>query len=339
MAATMQDVAAHAGVSLKTVSRVVNDLPNIRSQTRARVLAAIEELGYQPNSAARTLRTGRTDVIGLGLPELEQPFFATLAEAVLREAELLGLTVLIEPTGSVREMELSLLRDQAGTMDGLILYPVTLTDTDGPLLGRTIPTVFLREHAFAWGGDQLAMANVEAIDAAVDHLVAIGRRRIAVLGADLAGVSPAGTARTAGFLTAMAARGLEVPGELLVDVGDCWHRAEGLAGMRRVIDTGRPVDAVLAFNDALALGALRGAWERGLRVPDDIAVMGFDDTDEARYSIPTLTSVAPGIPELARRAVALLAARIAGREPSELGERAPQFALQVRESTLGVGAS
>ncbi|RMI03472.1 LacI family DNA-binding transcriptional regulator, partial [Cellulomonas triticagri] len=178
MAVTMQDVAAAAGVSVKTVSRVVNDQPHISPDKRERVLAVIADLGYQLNPAARTLRTGRSGVIGLGLPDLREPYYAELAHAVLEQAGRRGLTVLVDPTGGDRERELALLGGRGGGLDGVLLYALGVGADDAA--GAALPAVLLGERVGA-----SAPVDVDpAVAAAVAHLVEIGRRRVAVLGAD-----------------------------------------------------------------------------------------------------------------------------------------------------------
>src|SRR5665647_2148175 len=163
MAATMHDVARLAGVSIKTVSNVVNGYPHIRETTRARVLAAIDELDYQLNVAARNLRTGRTGIIALAVPELGLPYFAELADSVIEAADVQGLTVLIEQTGSRRERELEVLSGARRHLtDGLIFSPLALGAGDEDLLRVDFPVVVLGERLFPDSVDHVTMQNVEA---------------------------------------------------------------------------------------------------------------------------------------------------------------------------------
>jgi DNA-binding LacI/PurR family transcriptional regulator len=334
MAVTMQDVARRAAVSPKTVSRVVNDHPHISADKRARVLAAIEELGYQLNPAARTLRTGRSGVIGLGLPDLREPYYAELAHAVLDHAGRRGLTVLVDPTGGDRDRELALLGGRGGGLDGVLLYALGVGAEEAA--GGALPAVLLGERVAP--GASAAVDVDPAVAAAVAHLVETGHRRIAVLGADPRPGSP-GARRTDAFRRAAVAEGLTVDEELLVDVGPRWGRHEGAVAAARLVDSGRAVDALLAHNDALALGALRALLDRGLRVPEDVALIGSGDTEDARYAVPSLTSIAQGTSEVAGTAVALLADRIEGRPPRDDERRAAAVDLRLRESTLGVGVA
>jgi len=335
MAVTMQDVARRAAVSAKTVSRVVNDEPHISPDKRARVLAAIDELGYRLNPAARTLRTGRSGVIGLGLPDLREPYYAELAHAVLQQAGRRGLTVLVDPTGGDRDRELALLRGRGGGLDGVLLYALGVGAQDAD--AAALPAVLLGERVEP--GAAAAVDADPAVAAAVAHLVETGRRRIAVLGADPRPGSP-GARRTAAFRRAAREAGLDVDEALLVDVGPRWGRQAGADAAARLLDSGLPVDALVAHTDALALGALRAALDRGLRVPEDLAVVGSGDTEDARYAVPSLTSIAQGTSEVAGTAVALLEDRIEGRPPRDDGARAAAAVeLRLRESTLGVGVA
>lgn len=338
MTPTMRDVALHAGVSVKTVSRVVNGEPHVTDAVRARVQEAVAELGYQMNAAAQSLRTGRTGVVALGVPELQQHFFAELAEQILREADAIGMTVVIEPTGADREREIELLTTRQADFDGVILCPHALTDADTASLPGTFPTVMVSERTLPGPHGHVRTEDAAAVRAAVDHLVAIGRRDIAVIGASADQVG-AGSVRTQAFRSAVEGHGLSARPELLIDVGPRWHRSEGVQALERLVDSGVAFDAVVALNDALALGVLRGASERGVRVPQDVAVVGFDDTDDGRFSLPSLTSVALGKGEIARQAVLLLRQRIDGGGVGGQGDAVAGFHLQRRESTVGVGVA
>ncbi|GGN22582.1 LacI family DNA-binding transcriptional regulator [Streptomyces fuscichromogenes] len=335
---TMHEVARRAGVSLKTVSRVVNGEAAVSEATRQKVTAAIAELDFRPNSVARKLRTGRIDLIGLALPQLSQPYFSALAEAVMREAERHGLTVLIELTGGDPEAELATAREHGPHLGGLLMYPVGLSDEQARSVARFVPTVLMSERAYDAPVDRVAMANREGARALVAHMASLGYTRIAALGADHSG-RPEHTAahlRLAGYQDGLREAGLDCPPELVQEVSTAdWNRHAGAAGMRRLIDTGASFDAVVAFSDVLALGALRTLQEAGLRVPADVAVAGFDNIDDARYSYPTLTSVEPGIAQIAREALALLNNRMNDAAAAENRLIVADFELTARESTLG----
>lgn len=313
MAATMHDVARLAGVSIKTVSNVVNGRRHFKDSTRDRVLAAIQELDYQLNAAARNLRTGRTGIVALAVPELSLPYFAELADAVIEAADAQGLTVLIEQTGSRRERELEVLSGARRHLtDGLIFSPLALGAQDAGLLDVDFPVVLLGERLFTDTVDHVTMQNVEAARAATDHLLGLGRRRVAVLGVHRGEVVGSAGLRLVGYQQALEAAGIAPDPALLGEAG-LWHRATGAKAMAAVLDRGARPDAVFAMNDALALGALHELQVRGIKVPDDVALIGFDAIDEGSYANPSLSTIDPGRDQIATTAVRLLAERIASK--------------------------
>jgi DNA-binding LacI/PurR family transcriptional regulator len=335
MAVTLHDVARVAGVSIKTVSNVVNDYPHIRPGTRARVEAAIAELGYSPNLSARSLRRGRTGVIGLALPELSLPYFAELADSVMRAADRRGLTVLIEQTGADPARERSVLRSPRRQLtDGLLFSPLALSTEDESTLVVDYPLVLLGERIFSDRIDHVTMRNVDAARAATAHLLDRGRRRIVALGAHEGETIGSAALRLRGYREAHAEAGVPVDESLVVHSGP-WRRVGGAEAMRGAIESGLPFDAVFAFNDTLALGALRSLQEAGRRVPADVAVIGFDDVDDSRYSVPSLSSIAPGREEIARTAVDVLRGRIDGTHTDPPRVHEAEFSLVTRESTAG----
>ncbi|RIQ18957.1 LacI family DNA-binding transcriptional regulator [Jiangella rhizosphaerae] len=338
MIPTMHDVARAAGVSIKTVSNVINDFPHVRPSTRMRVLSAIEELGYRPNLSARGLRSGRTGVIGLAVPELRQNYFAELADSVIRAAEKHDLGVLVEQTSGDRDREIAVVTG-AGRLrltDGLLFSPERLGQADRHLIRPTFPFVLLGERIFGGPTDHVTMHNVSSAKAAVDHLLQIGRRRIALIGAhpdQREDVRPADL-RVRGYKAALEAAGIPLDPQLIRAVAP-WHRENGAEAMRELIASGIPFDGLFALNDTLALGALRALGEAGWQVPGDVAVIGFDDIDEARFSVPSLSSVDPGRDEIAETAVELLVERINEKDGDPLPPLLvkSEFRIVAREST------
>nr|WP_202129605.1 LacI family DNA-binding transcriptional regulator [Rathayibacter rathayi] len=325
----MHDVARTADVSIKTVSNVINDYPHVRPATRARVQAAIAQLGYRPNLSARSLRRGRTGVIGLALPELSLPYFAELADSVMRAADARGLTVLIEQTGGDPERERRVLTSERRQLtDGLLFSPLGLADEDALVVN--VPLVLLGERIFTGRVDHVTMQNTAAARAATAHLLASGHRRIVALGTHPDAAVSSASLRLEGYRAALADGGID--DERIIGVSGPWRRSGGAEAMRRVLASGLDFDAVFALNDTLALGAMRALQEAGVRVPDEVAVIGFDDIDEARYCSPSLSSVDSGRDEIARIAVELLQARIDGSRtgPGTLHEAA--FTVVARES-------
>jgi DNA-binding LacI/PurR family transcriptional regulator len=335
MSVTLHDVARAAGVSIKTVSNVINDYPHVRPDTRERVQTAINALGYQPNLSARSLRSGKTGAIALGLPELSLSYFAELADTVIEAAERVGQVVIIEQTGGDRERELQLLTSWRRKMtDGLIFSPLGMGMDDAARLDVPYPLVLLGERIFDGPTDHVTMRNVEAARAATEHLIARGRRRIAVIGAHEGEVVGSAGLRLRGYREALEAAGIPFDERIIVHT-TLWHRSNGATAMRELLSRDAGFDAVFGLNDTLALGAMRVLQEAGYRVPQDVSVIGFDDLDEAMYSLPSLSTVNPGRVEIAEVAVSSLMKRIDGSagtaEPAHL--HLAQFSIVEREST------
>ncbi|HEX8508579.1 MAG TPA: LacI family DNA-binding transcriptional regulator [Propionibacteriaceae bacterium] len=312
MSATMHDVARLAEVSIKTVSNVLNDYPYIRPQTKQRVLDAIETLGYRPNLTARGLRSGRTGLISLIIPDLRNAYFAELADTVMKAAEPQGLSVIIAQSGGDRERELELLHGPRMQMvDGILFSVLALSQSDVSLLSDVpTPMVLLGERIMQGPVDHVTMRNSEGVKAATEHLIAQGRRRILAFGAHPEQGLGSAELRLRGYWEAIIGAGLPVDESLVVSVRG-WFHARGAAAMRGFLDGGVTFDGMVAFNDAIAIGAMRVLQAAGVRVPEDVAVIGYDDIDETRYTLPTLSTINPGRDEIAEVAVRYLSERIA----------------------------
>jgi DNA-binding LacI/PurR family transcriptional regulator len=332
---SLKDIAKRAGVSVATVSNVVNGYRPVGEATRQRVQEAIDELGYSPNMSARHLRNGRTGIIALAIPELNNPYFAELADAAIREAGHHGYTVLLDSTDGERQKELLVSQGfRAQVIDGLILSPVQLDRVD--VLNRTseTPMVLVGERVYDVPYDHIAIDNIAASVAAMRHLLDLGRRRIAFVGAQADVNRQPAHLRLLGYRDALRAAGLRYDPKLVVTT-DYFARSDGAAGLRQLMRLPKPPDAVFAYNDLIAIGVLRAAVELGLTVPDDIAVVGFDDIEEGRYSNPTLTTISPDKGSIGRRAVAALIGRLEGSRVERPEEVQVPFTLVTRESTLG----
>ncbi|CAA9351891.1 MAG: Transcriptional regulator, LacI family [uncultured Frankineae bacterium] len=337
MAVSMRDVAARAGVSPRTVSNVVSGYVHVSPDTRARVQTAIDELKYRPNISAQSLRQGRTGIIGLAVPEIAAPYFAELADLVQRAAADRGVTLLIEQTGASRDRELLVLDGyHSNVIDGLILSPMAITAADLQTHALEIPTVLLGERIDEGGGVlHVAIDNVAAAREATTHLLQLGRRRIAAVGTNLTadGVGPA-RRRLHGFREALREHGLVPAPELEVTTGGRlgWAHGPGYAAVDALLSSGVEVDAMFCFNDVLALSAIRAVRAHGLRVPDDIAIVGWDDIAEAAYFTPSLTSVRPDKAAIARTAIDRLLTLVAGEAPTD-EQITCDYRLVLREST------
>jgi DNA-binding LacI/PurR family transcriptional regulator len=194
--------------------------------------------------------------------------------------------------------------------------------------------VLLGERVYEGPADHVSIDNVAAARVATEHLVGLGRRRIAAIGDQLNPAHQTAHLRLRGYLEALAEAGLPAPPEWRPPV-EGYHRADGAAAMRRLLDLPEPPDAVFCFNDLLALGALRTLSERGVRVPEDVAVVGWDDVEDGRYSTPTLTTISPDKQQIASLAVEYLAAQLDSGTHEPPREVTADFSLAVRESSVG----
>ena len=330
--ARLQDVAALAGVSIKTVSNVVNAHPHVREDTRARVQAAIGELGYRPHAVGRQLRRGRTGSIALAVPEIDVPYFAELARRVVDAAGAAGLTVLIEQTGGSLEAERALVdAREAGLVDGLVISPVAMSAEELQARRREVPMVLLGEGPRPSGVDHVGIDDAAAADAATEHLVATGRRRVAFLGAQAPGPLATSTWRLAGWSRALARAGLDAGDDLWLPA-EQFSFAAGRTGVLEALARGVRFDALVCASDLLAVGALRALAEQRLDVPADVAVVGWDDIALAPYTSPSLTSVRPDLHQIATCAVEMLTERVDGLDAP--GRRVvARSELVVRESS------
>ena len=334
---SLKDVAAHAGVSVKTVSNVVNEYTHVSAETRERVQRALAELNYKPNISARNLRAGRTGVIALALPELDLPYFAELARCVIKAAEPHGWTVLIDQTDGLAEREeLALDGIRGHLLDGLIFSPITVGADELSRRQDLTPLVLLGERVTDGPADHVAIDNVAAARDATTHLLQLGRRRVAALGHQPQPTSQTAHLRLRGYTEALAAAGITYDPALVVRV-EQYHRADGAAAMARLLDLAAPPDAVFCFNDLMALGALRTLHERGVRVPEQVAVVGWDDIEDGRFSSPSLTTVQPDKEQIAATAVDMLAARLGEGRSAPPHEVVARHRIVVRESTSQEG--
>lgn len=310
VAVRLRDVAEHAGVSVKTVSNVVHRNPSVSPQMRARVQRSIEALGYLPNISARSLRTGRSGLVGLAVPRLLDPYFAQVASAIVDAATERGLSVLVEQTDGDPGRESEVLHGRRPTLvDGLIFSPVAVSQRVLDEAAPAVPLVLLGEHLQASQRCRVAVDNVAAAGEAVEHLIGLGRRRIAAIGAKRGSTAATAELRLKGYRTALTEAGLPRRAELEVPVQQ-FSRQEGSRAVKELLSRRTPPDALFCFNDLLALGAIQALQEQGLKVPEDVAVVGFDDIEEAAYSSPALTTIAPDVDALAAAAVDRLVARL-----------------------------
>jgi DNA-binding LacI/PurR family transcriptional regulator len=313
MRATVRDVAARAGVSPKTVSNVINGVVFVRPETRGRVEAAVEELQYVPNLSARGLRNGRTGAIALAFPDLSVDYSAEMLDQFVEVAHEKGWSIQLEQTGKRPERERELLsRGREHLVDGLVLNPIRLEAS--AIVGfDTLPPVVVIGEVEQDLVDRVSVDSVAAARDMTRHLLELGHRRIAVIGSHSTDFDTASAlARTRGYRAALVEAGIPHDPALELVVAD-W--TPGLAGerLRSALDEGLEMDALFAFTDTMATGALSVLASRGIRVPEDLSVVGFDDVNAGRYASPPLTTVSFDKRAFAEATLDLLSERIADR--------------------------
>lgn len=332
----MRDVAELAGVSVKTVSNVVRDWPYVAPETRKRVQAALDSLGYRMNLSARTLRSGRSGIIALAVPSLDSPYFAELTAELVRQADVLGWAILVDQTGADPSRERHVVEGLSGRLiDGLIYSPSALSAAGiAELRPQRTPMVLLGEHVPDLAGDSVAIDYEAASRQMTEHLLAIDRR-IAAIGIRKNLAVDASRLRAAGFDSALTAAGIDARGIPHLEVDD-FSRSEGARAMSELLARPDQPKTVFCFSDVLALGAVHEAKRQGQRVPEDIAVAGFDDIEEGRFSTPSITTIKPDKPRIVQAALQFLRDRLGGPDtgPDLDARRAtPAFELIVRSST------
>ncbi|WP_198671548.1 LacI family DNA-binding transcriptional regulator [Desertihabitans aurantiacus] len=331
---TIEDVARRAGVSNMTVSNVINQRPGrVGAETRARVLRAIDELGYRVNLTARQLRSGRTGTIGLAVPDLLSDYHTALAERLADRLERNGLRLVLERTAARLSAELdSLSAPRLDAYDGFVLSVVAGDAEALAAVRPRTPVVLIGEQAVPDRFDHVLMDNVGGARLATATLLRSGARRIALLGGGDDPEHSMPHLRTQGYRAAHAEAGVEVV-EALVRASS-FTRLDGHRLVEELVGAGEPFDAVFALTDSAALGALRALADAGVRVPEDVQVIGFDDLDAGRWSVPRLSTVDPGNAAMADAVCELLLARIeGGPDPRPTRVVMPQPRLVEREST------
>ena len=310
MRATVKDVARLAQVSPKTVSNVVNATTPVSDTVRARVESAMLELDYVPNLSARALRNGRSGLIALALPDLSTPYSAEMAHHIVTEARDRGLGVQIEETAGSGERELNLIfKARAHLIDGLVLNPVMLQNVSVQPGLSLPPTVFIGE-VDQDVGDHVWVDNVAAARDLTEHLIGLGHRRIAIMGLM---ASETSRLRLKGYRAAL--RRARIPRQVALEIVDAeWYPAGSFAALNTYLDGHELPEAFVCLTDSIAIGVLSALWTRGLRVPDDVSVVGYDNVADGAFAAPPLTTIDFDKPAYAATVLDLLGARIADPE-------------------------
>lgn len=335
---TIKDVAVHAGVSIQTVSRVINDRPDVAPATRQKVGAAINALGYRPSAVARTLVAKHSNAIGVLLAGMGYTGTTKTLQGIVDEAAQLGLTVLIAelPEDDSRE-------DPTPAISALIERHVDGIIMSVPAVGHAVdriktalshlpePVVFVKAGVSDRYSSVL-VDNAGATELAVDHLVSIGRVRIAHISGPLSWHEASD--RLEGWRRTLVKHGYPHD-PVQVEEGD-WSPRSGANAMAALLDRLPDLDAVVAGNDRMALGAMCTLRSRGLRIPEDVAVTGFDDITEAAWFEPPLTSISQPLVDMGRQSVQTLLSQLNG-DPMTPVTVNLDAELVIRASTVGRG--
>jgi LacI family transcriptional regulator len=325
---TVHTVAARAGVSIASASRVLNGVGG-SAETIRKVRAAAAEIGYVPNAIARSLQAQRTGLIAFAVEDIGNPVYVAMMRAIEAVVAESGRQLLVHATGGQVTKETALLRRLGHRyVDGMIISPIRVTEAHLEALAASpLPVVVVGQLPHDAPVDNVRTDSRTGVALAVDHLVAAGRRRIGFVNGPLDTVP--GAARDAGFRAALASHGIPVD-QRMVEVGD-FQYAAGRAATERLLARAAP-DALLCANDLIAVGALHALFGADRRVPQDVALVGMDDTELAQMAFPQISSVSLGSAARGRRAAELLLERIA--DPS-LPPRREQVAphLVVRASS------
>ncbi len=327
--ATIKDVAKAAGVSIATVSRVYNGSDLVRGETARRVLEIAGRLGYVPHAGARSLSTNRTHTIGVLLPDLYGEFFSEVIRGIDQTAQRHGYHLLVSSAHQGRPAVEAALRSMRGRVDGLIMmWPEMDAQTAVRNLPAGFPMVLLNAPVGPDAFDVITIANFEGAHAMVLHLLDLGHRRIAII-KGVEGNSDAAE-RLRGYRTALVERGVRPAPELEMP-GD-FGEASGFQAVGELLREPVRPSAIFAANDSMAMGALSALRELGLRVPEDVAVAGFDDIPLARFLDPPLSSVHVDISALGERAALRLLAAVREKERHRRGEETLPTTLVIRRS-------
>ncbi|MBI5031720.1 MAG: LacI family DNA-binding transcriptional regulator [Chloroflexi bacterium] len=325
---TSQDVAKKAGVSVATVSRVLNDSPLVSPQVRERVLSAVKELNYQPNRTAQRLRAGRSHVIGLIISDIQNPFFTSVVRGIEDVAYKYSYSVVLcNSDEDVEKEQLYIGVLSSERVAGVIIVP-TGNDCCSPLLNLQMPVVMMDRVVPGLSTDFVVLDNVAGAYAAIQHLLELGHRRIGMVSAP-PGIS-VGTERQRGYENAMHDYGIAVDA-MLIQPGN-FKENGGYQAASKLLELKPRPTAIFAANNLMTMGAYQAISDKGLRIPDDISVIGFDDMPWFGLVHPPLTAVRQPTYEIGAQAAELLFARLLD-STTPIQRKILQPELIVRSST------
>jgi LacI family transcriptional regulator len=333
---TQATVARHAGVSAATVSYVLNGTDNgrvqISEETRQRVFAAVEELGYVPDARARALASGSTNTIAVLIPDLRNPHFGEYATGIEQAAREAGYHILLSSSALNDEYALDILKVLARRqVDGLIVSSSFILESEdahailADILNQGLPIVGLSDN---YGLDTVSADYRNATREAIAYLLSLGHRRIGMVNGT--GGQELGLDRLQPFRDSLQAAGIPPEPELIVECGPTIK--DGYQAATHLLELASRPTAIIALNDLLAIGTIRAAADLGLHVPNDLSVIGYDNIPMADYLVPRLTTVTKDALNLGRKAFEVLLARLQNPDLPQQHVHCP-VRLIIREST------
>ncbi|RDI36890.1 LacI family DNA-binding transcriptional regulator [Falsibacillus pallidus] len=306
MSATIKDVAKHANVSIATVSRIINKKPGFSPETEQKVLDSIQALGYQPNALARGLINKDTQTIGVLFPAVSNMFASEVLSGIEEYANEMGSSVIVCNTAEDGERTLKYLQVLSEKrVDGIIIVSEYIKEEYYKALSEMkIPKVLVSSISFEYPIPYVKVDDRHASFSAVNYLIGKGHRKIAMIAGN--STDPiAGVPRIEGYMAALRANGIEPSNDMIIHCDGFGHK-DGVQAMKDIMDRDMDITAVFASSDELAVGAMSHAIRHGIRVPDDLSVMGYDDTKLAEMMIPSLTTVAQPLYEMGLMAATML---------------------------------
>lgn len=325
--ASIKDVAKKAGVSVAAVSKYLKTPENMRETTRTRIAQAITELNYHPNPLAQSLRTGRTNIIAIALPEVDNPYFTKMFKLLQEQCEEWGYLAMLLKNSNANQAKRNASILKSGLADGVICYDEGLADTFISEVEVCIPVVKLAPLPDSEYPATVGIDLRTGIQKLCTHLEQIGVRRLGYIGPD---------SDVSSFQKIQAIRDCCDSSALFLDpqvfLTDCNSYSTGFACSQKLLKSGVPLpDAIIVESDMIALGVLKGLIEGGVRVPQDVRLSGYDNTDISQMSNPSLTSIHIPMEEICACALNMLRALMEGREVAPVNF---QTGLEIRASTM-----